>query len=205
MSYNTERPTMDELVARNASGISSMRESSLPVMVPIQEKDWDMMVNLLESTVSFQPKLYSLVKQQLAEKQMYSQQMLKQIKDSATQMGSLAQQAGKNLEKSLNDSLAKGSQLETAIAKAAKRRNWKTWALIVMVSILSSVLGAVLSALLMYALAALSDDDEDPEERRKRIKAQENGEALGALLGLAVGAISEISDENKDEFEHKFK
>ena len=64
MNYSTEKPTMDELVARNASGIRSMKELSLPVMVPIQEKDWDTMVNLLESTVSFQPKLYSLVKQQ---------------------------------------------------------------------------------------------------------------------------------------------
>jgi len=57
----------------------------------------------------------------------------------------------------------------------------------------------------VYALAALSDDDEDPEERRKRIEAQENGEALGALLGLAAGAISEIAEENDDEFDHKFK
>ena len=57
----------------------------------------------------------------------------------------------------------------------------------------------------VYALAALSEDDEDPEERRKRIEAQENGEALGTLLGFAVGTISEISEENNDEFEHKFK
>ena len=57
----------------------------------------------------------------------------------------------------------------------------------------------------VYALAALSDDNEDPEERRKRIEAQENGEALGALLGLAAGAISEIAEENDDEFDHKFK
>lgn len=148
MNYSTEKPTMDELVARNASGIRSMKELSLPVMVPIQEKDWDTMVNLLESTVSFQPKLYSLVKQQLSEEQMYSQQTLKQIKDSTAQMRNLAQQAGRNLEKSLNASLAKGSQLETAIAKAAKRRSWKTWALIIAVSILSSALGATLSALL---------------------------------------------------------
>lgn len=148
MNYSTERPTMDELVARNASGIRSMKESSLPVMVPIQEKDWDTMVNLMESTVRFQPKLYSLVKQQIAEEQMISRQLVNQIKTSATQMESLAQQAGKNLEKSLNASLAKGSQLETAIAKAAKRRNWKTWALIIAVSILSSALGATLSALL---------------------------------------------------------
>lgn len=57
----------------------------------------------------------------------------------------------------------------------------------------------------VYALAALSEDDEDSEERRKRIEAQENGEALGALLGLAAGAISEIAEENDDEFDHKFK
>lgn len=70
-----------------------------------------------------------------------------------------------------------------------------------------TVLGAGGSAVrsAVYALAALSSDDEDPEERKKRIEAQENGEALGALLGLAVGAISEISEENNDEFEHKFK
>ncbi|ASB42209.1 hypothetical protein ADH66_17010 [Acutalibacter muris] len=139
---------MDELVARNASGIRSMKESSLPVMVPIQEKDWDTMVDLLESSVNFQPKLYSLVKQQIAEEQMIFQSLVKQIKDSSMNMDSLARQAGKSLERSLNDSLAKGTQLETAIAKAAKRRSWKTWTLIVMVSILSSVLGAALSALL---------------------------------------------------------
>ena len=57
----------------------------------------------------------------------------------------------------------------------------------------------------VYALAALSGEDDDPEERRKRIEAQENGEALGALLGLAAGAISEIAEENDDEFDHKFK
>ena len=69
------------------------------------------------------------------------------------------------------------------------------------------VLGAGGSAVssAVYVLAALNEDDEDPEERRKRIEAQENGEALGALLGLVVGAISEISEENDDEFEHKFK
>ena len=68
-----------------------------------------------------------------------------------------------------------------------------------------AIRSAIVNAVNYYALAALSEDDEDPEERRKRIEAQENGEALGALLGLAVGAISEISEENDDKFEHKFK
>ena len=57
----------------------------------------------------------------------------------------------------------------------------------------------------VYALAALSGNDEDPEERRKRIEAQENGEALGALLGLAVGTIAEISEENDESHEYKIE
>ena len=44
----------------------------------------------------------------------------------------------------------------------------------------------------MYALAALSEDNEDPEEQRKRIEAQENGEAIGTALGLAAGLLSEL-------------
>ena len=43
-------------------------------------------------------------------------------------------------------------------------------------------------------------DDEDEEERRKRIQAEENGEAVGALLGLAAGAVmSAYDDQNDDE------
>lgn len=57
----------------------------------------------------------------------------------------------------------------------------------------------------VYALSALNEDDEGPEERRKRIMARENGEALGALLGLAVGTISEITEEYPDEYGHEFK
>ena len=44
----------------------------------------------------------------------------------------------------------------------------------------------------VYALSALSEDDEDPEEQRKRIEAQENGEAIGTALGLAAGLLSEL-------------
>lgn len=62
---------------------------------------------------------------------------------------------------------------------------------------------AIVNAVNYYTLAALSEDNEDPEERRKRIEAQENGEALGALLGLAAGVISEIVQEDNEPYEHK--
>ena len=42
-------------------------------------------------------------------------------------------------------------------------------------------------------------DDEDEEERRKRIQAEENGEAVGALLGLAAGALIGATEDQSDD------
>ena len=42
-------------------------------------------------------------------------------------------------------------------------------------------------------------DDEDEEERRKRIQAEENGEAVGALLGLAAGAVMGATEDQDDD------
>lgn len=54
----------------------------------------------------------------------------------------------------------------------------------------------------MSGLAALGglieDDSEDPEERRKRIQAEQNGSDIGAVLGLAIGAAMALT-ENKTE------
>ena len=54
----------------------------------------------------------------------------------------------------------------------------------------------------LSGLAALGglieDDSEDPEERRKRMAAQQNGSDIGAVLGLAIGAVMALP-ENKDE------
>lgn len=40
---------------------------------------------------------------------------------------------------------------------------------------------------------------EDEEERRRRIEAQENGEALGAALGLAAGAFTALTEEIEEQ------
>ncbi len=54
-------------------------------------------------------------------------------------------------------------------------------------------LGASLSSIFIT-------DDEDEEERRKRIQAEENGQAVGALLGLAADAfIGATEDQDDDE------
>ena len=42
-------------------------------------------------------------------------------------------------------------------------------------------------------------DDEDEEERRKRIQAQENGQGIGALLGLAAGVLIGATEDQDDD------
>ena len=45
----------------------------------------------------------------------------------------------------------------------------------------------------------VDNDSEDPDERRKRIEAEENGEALGTVLGLGIGMITNATSESQDE------
>lgn len=52
---------------------------------------------------------------------------------------------------------------------------------------------------ILEAGSIIDSTSEDPEERRKRIEAQENASNLGAIIGLAVGAIAAISDADNIE------
>lgn len=44
----------------------------------------------------------------------------------------------------------------------------------------------------------MMDDGEDPEERRKRMEAEQNGSDLGTALGLAIGAVMALSSEEQE-------
>ena len=52
---------------------------------------------------------------------------------------------------------------------------------------------------ILEAGSIIDSTSEDPEERRKRIEAQENASNLGAIIGLAVGAIAAISEADNTE------
>jgi hypothetical protein len=45
----------------------------------------------------------------------------------------------------------------------------------------------------------IDNDTEDPVERRKRIEAEENGSALGTVLGLGIGMIANVVNETPDQ------
>ena len=57
--------------------------------------------------------------------------------------------------------------------------------------------GGVINSVLR-SLAGVTDGSEDPEERRKRIEAEQNASNLGALIGLAVALASAAADSTDD-------
>ena len=60
--------------------------------------------------------------------------------------------------------------------------------------------GAVAAGLrgILEAGRIIDGTAEDPEERRKRIEAQENASNLGAVIGLAVGILTAAADREED-------
>ena len=78
---------------------------------------------------------------------------------------------------------------ERALAKAESQR--------VAASYLN-VIGSVGS--LAGAVSKIVDNNsEDPDERRKRIEAEEHGSAFGTVLGLGIGMITNATSDSQDE------
>ena len=51
----------------------------------------------------------------------------------------------------------------------------------------------------MSALGRLTEDDDsdDPEEQKRKYEAQQTADNVGAVLGLAIGAIEAITQNNQ--------
>ena len=45
----------------------------------------------------------------------------------------------------------------------------------------------------------VDNDSENPDERRKRIEAEENGSTLGTIIGLGIGAAANVLSDNQEE------
>ena len=72
-----------------------------------------------------------------------------------------------------------------------------------------SNVGSEINSLAGAVSKIVDNDSEDPDERRKRIEAEENGSALGKVLGLGIGmlvnAVNETPEQDLDyeQEEHK--
>ena len=72
-----------------------------------------------------------------------------------------------------------------------------------------SNVGNEISSLAGAVSEIIDNDSEDPDERRKRIEAEENGSALGTVLGLGIGmianAVSETPEQELDYEQEEYK
>ena len=62
-----------------------------------------------------------------------------------------------------------------------------------------SNVGSKISSFVGAVSKIVDNDSEDPDERRKRIEAEENGSALGTVLGLGIGMIANAVNETADQ------
>ena len=65
-----------------------------------------------------------------------------------------------------------------------------------------SNVGNEISSLAGAVSKIVDNDSEDPDERRKRIESEENGSALGTVLGLGIGMIANAVNETPDQELH---
>ena len=62
-----------------------------------------------------------------------------------------------------------------------------------------SNIGSEISNLAGAVSKIVDNDTEDPDERRKRIEAEENGSALGTVLGIGIGMIANAVNETPEQ------
>ena len=83
---------------------------------------------------------------------------------------------------------------ERALSKTEMQRTEDSY------SDISSGLGSLASAVSKI----VDNDSEDPDERRKRIEAEENGSVIGTVLGLGIGLIANAVNETpKQELDYE--
>nr|WP_316619834.1 relaxase/mobilization nuclease domain-containing protein [uncultured Ruminococcus sp.] len=67
-----------------------------------------------------------------------------------------------------------------------------------------SDVGREVSSLAGAVSGIVDNDSEDPDERRKRIEAEENGEALGTIIGKSISLLADaVSDSAEETPEHE--
>ncbi|MEE1264348.1 relaxase/mobilization nuclease domain-containing protein [Ruminococcus sp.] len=78
---------------------------------------------------------------------------------------------------------------ERALSKAGMQRTADSY----------SDIGSGVSSLVGAISKIVDNDSEDPDERRKRIEADENDSALGTVLGLGIGMITSAAADSQEE------
>ena len=206
-----QNSAMDMLRRKNARTLSELEQIPYQPQVyaiPIEQRKRES--KLLADAVEFQPKLYQMIERLATAEELsdhcisiqnieaeYMEKTVREVvtenRKTAAQMESLIEQAGKNQEQFiLNCSETLSKSTETLDTAPKNIKNYDSH---------GGIGGGAVAAGLRGILEAgsiIDDTSEDPEERRKRIEAQENASNLGAVIGLAVGILTAAADSEED-------
>ena len=203
-----QNSAMDMLRKKNTRTLSELEQIPYQPQVyaiPIEQRKRES--KLLADAVEFQPKLYQLIERLATAEELsdhciniqnieaeYMEKTVREVvtenRKTAAQMQSLVEQAGKNQERFIlncSETLSKSTEtLDSTIEKLRRK---------ILKIMIATAVSAVALSLLVCAVFCTA---EDPEERRKRIEAQENASNLGAVIGLAVGILTAAADSKED-------
>ena len=202
---NTQQNSaMDMLRRKNARTLSELEQIPYQPQVyaiPIEQRKRES--KLLADAVEFQLRLYQMIERLATAEELsdhcvriqnieaeYMEKTVREVvtenRKTAAQIQNLVEQAGKNQEQYQD---AGQHDRETTPKNI---ENYDSH---------GGIGGGAVAAGLRGILEAGSIIDgtgEDPEERRKRIEAQENASNLGAVIGLAVGVLTAAADSEED-------
>ena len=211
-----QNSAMDMLRKKNTRTLSELEQIPYQPQVyaiPIEQRKRES--KLLADAVKFQPKLYQMIERLATAEELsdhctriqnieaeYMEKTVREVetenRKTTAQMQSLIERAGKNQEQFIlncSETLSKSTEtLDSTIEKLHRK------ILKIMIAAAGIGGGAVAAGLrgILEAGSIIDGTAEDPEERRKRIEAQENASNLGAVIGLAVGILTAAADSEED-------
>ena len=211
-----QNSAVDMLRKKNTRTLSELEQIPYQPQVyaiPIEQRKRES--KLLADAVEFQPKLYQMIERLATAEELsdhciriqnieaeYMEKTVREVvtenRKTAAQMQSLIEQAGKNQERFISncsETLSKSTNGAGQHDRETAPKNFENY------DSRGGIGGGAVAAGLRGILEAGSIIDgtaEDPEERRKRIEAQENASNLGAVIGLAVGILTAAADSEED-------
>ena len=221
---NTSDSLLQALLEKNTQDLAEIQlKPYTPTVYAIPDTIWTAMINLLQNAVTFQPTLYQKL-QPLAtweEVQELAAQMGETQEQTVQKALSLVvqtnRQALSQIQEELEKEQASRETFQQQVGKEQERFTSKLSRRVLRLEEraggLSAADGAPVAAAspevypgaaallglglrgIVDAAAVIENEEEDEEQRRERILAEENGQDLGAALGIALGLASTLLED----------
>ena len=223
---NTSDSLLQALLEKNTQDLAEIQlKPYSPTVYAIPDTIWTAMINLLQNAVTFQPTLYQKLQplatweevQELAAKMEETQEQT--VQKALSLVAQNNRQALSQIQEELEKEQASRETFQQQVGKEQERftsklseefsawkneledfqqqteRRWRQLRRRVYPGA-AALLGLGLRGI-VDAAAVMENEEEDEEQRRERIQAEENGQDLGAALGIVLGLASTLL-ENED-------